>query len=51
MSFDLELESPDKTYNLSTRGFSLVFQEASPFEQEHLVMHLVAGGKLTVAFE
>jgi diadenosine tetraphosphate (Ap4A) HIT family hydrolase len=51
MSFDLGLEILDQTYSLTKRGFSLVFQEASPFEQSQLVIHLVAGGKLAVAIE
>jgi hypothetical protein len=48
--FDLGLEALDQTYTLTKRGFSLVIQESSSFEQAHFVIHLVAGGKLTVAF-
>ena len=49
-SFDLGLKSLDKTFNLSSKGFSLVFQESSLFEQKHLVIHLVAGGALETKF-
>ena len=49
-SFDLGLEALDKTHDLSHKGFSLVFQESSLFEQKYLVIHLVAGRKLAVAF-
>lgn len=49
-SFDFDLETLEQGYSLTSRGFSLIFQESSPFEQKHFVIHLVAGGKLVVTF-
>jgi diadenosine tetraphosphate (Ap4A) HIT family hydrolase len=48
INFSLNLSELERRFGLAQKGFSLVFQEASSFEQKHFVIHLVAGGPLQV---
>jgi hypothetical protein len=42
-SLELPLAELEQVYNLSSRGFSLIFQEEGEFEKQQLVIHLTAG--------
>lgn len=42
-ALDLPLPELEQVYSLSSRGFSLIFQEASGVEKELLTIHLTAG--------
>jgi diadenosine tetraphosphate (Ap4A) HIT family hydrolase len=48
INFSLSLNKLEQRFQLVQKGFSLVFQEASAFEQKRFVIHLVAGGPLRV---
>jgi diadenosine tetraphosphate (Ap4A) HIT family hydrolase len=47
-NFSLSLNELEQRFGLVAKGFSLVFQEVSAFEQKRFVIHLVAGGPLQV---
>lgn len=41
---ELPLSELEQLYNLSSRGFSLIVQEASELEGQQLIFHITAGG-------